>query len=152
MSTSTIPAVIDALLTLVRARPEMAAPVQVFDGFPRRPIDDVDFVAIGGKSEPVADGTQEATALGNRRRDETYAVRVYCSSSRGTADQKVTRDRVFELMAAIESAVRSDVSLGGLVISAQVGGSVTLFETDAETAADGSFAEVSFDITIRARL
>lgn len=152
MSTSTIPAAIDALLALVRARPEMASPVQVFDGFPRRPIDNVDFVAIGGKSEPVADGTQVPGSMGNRRRDETYAIRVYCSSSRGTADQKVTRDRVFDLMAAVETAVRQDVSLGGLVISAQVGGAVTLFQTDAESAADGSFAEVQFDVTIRARI
>lgn len=146
---SSIPAVIDALLAVART----ALPgVEVFDGFPRRPIDNIDFVAVGGKSEPVADGTQDAVVIGNRRRDETYTVRFYCSSSKGTPTQKATRDRVFELMAAVESGVRNDPTLGGLVMSAQVGGRVSLQQTDIDTADAGSFAEVSFDITIRARV
>lgn len=149
---STIPAVIDALLALLRARPELAAPVEVFDGFPRRVIDNLDFVAVGGKSEPVADGTQAAAVLGNRRRDETYTVRVYCSSSRGTQDQKVTRDRAFALMAAAEDAIRADPTLGGRVKSAQVGGRIVLQETDADTAEAGSDAEVSFDVSVEARI
>lgn len=152
MASSTIPAAIDGLLALCRARPELAAPVEVFDGFPRRPIDNLDFVAVGGKAEPVADGTQDAAALGNRRRNETYTIRVYCSSSRGTADQKVTRDRVFALMAAVEKAVRDNVNLGITGVEAQVGGRVALAETDADTTDAGSFAEVSFDITVKARI
>jgi hypothetical protein len=149
---SSIPAVIDAVLAMLRGRAELAAPVEVFDGFPRRPIDNMDFVAIGGKAEPVADGTQDAVVLGNRRRDETYTVRVYCSSSRGTADQKVTRDRAFTLMGVVEDALRTDPTLGGRVMSAQVGGRVALEQTEAETADAGSFAEVSFDVSVRARI
>jgi hypothetical protein len=156
---SSIPAVVDAVLAMLRARPELAAPVEVWDGFPRRAITDIDLVAVGGKDEPTADGTQDAVTLGNRRRDETYTLRVYCSSSRGTgapgplgADQKVTRDRAFALMAAAEAGLRADPTLGGLVISAQVGGRTALQQTDADTAPDGSFAEVSFDVSVRARI
>jgi hypothetical protein len=149
---SSIPGVVDAVLAMLRARPELAAPVEVWDGFPRRPITDLDLVAVGGKDEPTADGTQDAVVLGNRRRDERYTLRVYCSSSRGTADQKVTRDRAFALMAAAEDGLRADSTLGGRVMSAQVGGRIALQQTDADTAADGSFAEVSFDVSIRARI
>jgi hypothetical protein len=150
---STIPAAIDALLAIARARPELAAPVEVWDGYPRREItNDLDLVAFGGQAEPVADGTQEAVTLGNQRRDETYTVRVHCSSSRGGENQKLARDRAFALMAAVEAGVRADPTLGGRVMSAQVGGRIALFQTSEETAHLGSDAEVSFDISIRARI
>jgi hypothetical protein len=151
--TSTIPAAIDALLAMARARPELALPVEVWDGYPRREItNDLDLVAFGGQAEPVADGTQEAVTLGNRRRRETYSVRVYCSSSRGGDDQKATRDRAFALMAAVEAGVRANPSLGLQNVTAQVGGRVALFQTSDETAHLGSDAEVSFDISIEARI
>lgn len=150
MATSTIPAAIDGLLALVQVQKDAAT--KLVDGFPRFAITNVDLIAVGGKTAPVADGRQETAALGNRRREETYDLRVTCSSSRGGTDQKAVRDRAFALMAVVEGAVRADVTLGGAVRVAQVAGSVTLFETDFETSKDGVFAEVSFDVACTARI
>lgn len=152
MATSTIPAAIDGLLTALRASADLAAPVKVVDGYPRFRITNVDLVAVGGKDEPVAAGEQTPAGLGAQSREERYSLTVYCSSSRGGENQKVVRDRAFELMAAVETVLRTDGTLGGAVRFAQVGGDITLLETDADTAGQGVFAEVSFLVDVQARI
>jgi hypothetical protein len=145
-----MPAAIDGLLALIRTGADQN--IRVVDGFPRFAISKTDLIAVGGKPEPTADGRQDAAALGNRRREESYTIRVTCSSSRGGEDQKAVRDRAFDLMAIVENAVRNDVTLGGVVRVAQIAGSISLFQTDFETAADGVFAEVAFDVDVSARI
>lgn len=152
MATSTIPAAIDALLTALRASEDLADPVKVVDGYPRFRITNIDLVSVGGKDEPVASGEQTPAALGGQRREERYSLAVYCSSSRGGEDQKTVRDRAFALMAAVEDVLRADGTLGGVVRFAQVGGGITLLETDADTAPAGVFAEVGFLVDVQARI
>jgi len=149
--TSTMPAAIDGLLALLRARPSLER-VQIVDGYPRFDIVDTAFIAIGGKPEPVAEGAQSSAALGARKREERYTLRVYCSASLGGDDQKAARDQAFSLMAEVEDAVRQDVTLGGAVRVAEVAGSISLSQTDHDTAAFGVFAEVSFDVAVQARI
>lgn len=150
MSTSSIPAAIDGLLTLLRA--QVDAGTQVVDGFPRFTIADTDLIAVGGKPSPTADGSQTAAVLGGRRRDENYTLHVTCSSSRGGDDQKGVRDRVFALLAVVENTVRNNLTLGGAVNTAQVEGGITLSQTDAESAEFGVFAEVTFEIAVWNRI
>jgi hypothetical protein len=153
MSTSTIPAVIDALLAALRARPALQAPdVAVVDGYPSRNLSQTRLITIGGQAEPTVTGDQTVTSLGNRRREEDYAVRVYCSADAGGTDQKGARDRAFGLLAELEETLRDDATLGGIVRYAEVAGSLTLLQTDESTAASGRWAEVSVDVRVRNRI
>lgn len=151
MSTSTIPAALDALLAMARAAAPAA--VKVVDGFPRFAIVNTDLIAVGGKAEPTASGRQTAAALGARRREERYTLRVSCLSARGVGtSQKDVRDIAFTLMGYVETGLRNDPTLGGKVQSAQVDGDLTLFQTEADSADQGTFAEVSFDVSVQARI
>lgn len=150
MATSSIPAAIDGLLTLLRANVDSST--QVVDGFPRFTVTDTDLIAVGGKPAPTAEGTQTAAVLGGRKRDENYVLHVTCSSSRGGEDQKAVRDRAFALLAVLENVVRNDITLGGAVRTAQVEGGITLSQTDVDTAADGVFAEVAAEIAVWNRI
>lgn len=147
-----MPLAVDRLIGLIRASSAGDPSVKVTDGFPRFSVVNTDLIAVGGKAEPTASGEQTTAALGNRRREERYTIRVACSSSRGGDDQKAVRDRAFALMALVETGVRDDPTLGGAVMVAQIAGSIDLIQTDAETAPDGVFAEVSFDVSVQARI
>lgn len=145
---STIPAAIDALLAAVRA--VAPAEVKVVDGFPRFLISNMDLIVVGGQAEPVASGSQspEDHAFG---RAEAYALQVRTTCARGVStDQKTVRDRAFELMSYVDTAVEQDRSLGGVVRLAELGGEIDLFETDATTAKSGTQAEVAFSVVVQA--
>ncbi len=151
MSTSTIPAAIDALLALVRATAD--SNVHVVDGFPRFRLTDVDLIAVGGKPEPTASGEQSAAGIGSGRRAENYTLRVTCSSSRGVGQsQKLVRDRAFALMGYVETGLRRDHSLGGIVLQAEIAGGVELNQSHPETFGDDVVAEVLFDVAVQARI
>lgn len=151
---STIPAAIDGLLAAVQAQLDAAADTatKVIDGFPRKTIVDDDIIAVGGKAEPVGAGTVapiKAAELPTGQRMENYTLAVYCSSSRGkVGPQKPTRDRAFALMGVVDAALSDDVTLGGVVRTAQIEGPVVLLEASAEN--KQAFAEVAFTVAVEA--
>ncbi len=109
-----------------------------------------DIVAIceAGTADPER-GSQEAKTYGtNRSREETTFVSVLISSWRGTSDQQVVSELVFDAMALLENALRSDPTINGAVREADVEG-WSLTETDFSDLADGRYAEIS--VLIRAR-
>lgn len=129
----------------------LPAGAQVVDGFPRFQIADHDLVVVGGKTMPTVVTQQEAVVLGNRRRDETYTIRMSCLSSRGGTNQRDVRDRAFGLMAVVETVVRDDATLRGTVQVAQIGSDIELQQTDADTAELGSYAEIALNVTVKTR-
>lgn len=148
MTASTIPAAIDALLVQLRAVADDS--VRVVDGYPRFALTNMDLIAVGGTREAAATGVQVAEDVAGGRQ-ETYALQIRTSSSRGVGvEQKVVRDRAFELMALVEEALGLDTTLGGTVYLAEVGGDVDLFQTNAETARDGTHAQVNFFVLVQA--
>jgi hypothetical protein len=147
---STIPAAIDALLEQLRT----VAPtdVKVVDGFPRFRLTDTDLIAVGGTAEPTASGDQQPSDVSDGR-SETYALRLRATSSRGIGTaQKVVRDRAFAMMDLVDEALALDTSLGGAVHLAEIGGAEDFFQTDAESAGEGTHAEVAFSVLVQAEV
>lgn len=117
---STVPAVRSYLRSAIVA--QIADPtVQVFDGVESTNVAD-DVVLVAGvqrqssRSAMVGNGQQHAL-------EETYQLEVRVSCFRGGGeDYAPTVDaRAWALIAQVESVVRSDMSLGGLVLTARPG-------------------------------
>jgi len=107
-------AVIDALVTLASTTSAKA----VFDGPALSANMPADFVVIGGTEDPddePSDFTQTWNGLGARGKVETGDVT--CAVIVGTGDEfvKVARDRALSILDEIETLVRADPTLGGVL-------------------------------------
>jgi hypothetical protein len=112
---STIPAALDALVSVARA----ALPdVDVFDGQPAEWLP-ADFVVIGWTMERIAvtaDLTRESAGTDDR---EGYDIACYLNAFSGGTTMKQVRDRVFAMYAALTAELRRDQTLGGIVMRAR---------------------------------
>lgn len=114
-TTSRVPDVIDALVALLAAAPALAG-VKVVDG-PIVTNDSKDAVFVGYDGDPEGEGqavefTQEWAAIGQRAKGETFTVTCAVVVWRGGTKVRPIRVRAFELLAAVEDALRDDPSLG----------------------------------------
>ena len=155
MSTSVVPKIVDALVAQADAA---LASVNVFDGFGTSG-EPGDFLMVGVDdpdglgSTFSADASQSAATMGNpRRRDESGAVTCVALSWNGNTDQKAARDAAFATVAAVETFLRLDPSLGvtaaGLVV-VEMGDNLRLMQNQDESGAE---AAVIFEVRFRARL
>ena len=113
MSTSRIPATIDALVAILTA----ALPdVQVLDGPPNVNLAS-DFLTVGWSpyKDTAVDATQQFVSLGTQRREEDFTVVCYADSYSGDIGASARRARVFQLVGAAETALRADATLGGVL-------------------------------------
>ena len=157
--TSRIPAVIDYLVTTFTAAATLGAatpPVAVYDGpvvtdAPSQlnlwvGMDDPDSeeAPIGAESE------SEWGALGALARNEQITVHCVAEAWSGPTDVAAIRTSAFGIVAAVETLLRADVSLGGTLPSGwcEVTG-LQLRQNNVET---GAVARVSFQINCRARI
>lgn len=120
MSTSRVPAVIDALVGLLE--PAVVVPRLLFDG----PVlegdastDDGDAVYVGWSGDledfTAAELEQEWAGLGALRRNETITIRGCCVRWSGDDDPaaiKLRRDAVATTFGLVETALRGAVDLG----------------------------------------
>lgn len=117
MAISSIPAAIDYLIATVRLLPECAPPVTVHDGFPAGTGNPA--VAIG--VVPNEDGVTASEAvhaqLGAQAEYETFNIPVVISSWVGGGEEamKPARDAAFTIFNAINTAVRADRTLSGVL-------------------------------------
>lgn len=148
MSTSTVPAVLDALVALARAvlTPER---VQVLDGGPHRDTEP-DVVAIGFTGDPgeacVTD-TRTREQLASAPDREQYEVTSLASAWKGhETDAKAVRDRAYEIVNLLAAELERDQRLGGLVNRARL----STGEFAQEQTTKGAVATVRFVITVDA--
>jgi hypothetical protein len=155
MATSTVPALIDALVTNARTS---LPDVDVYDGFGMSD-DPGDFLMIGVEDPDLAQAATSAQAqqapatMGMQRsRDETGSVTCAALSWNGDADPKAARDGAFATVAAVEDMLRLNPSQGlgaeGLFVC-QFGGNLTLSQ---QQDGDGASALVVFTVDFRARI
>lgn len=118
---STVPAAIDALTELARDALATAgldgSPVQVVDGQPRTQTED-DVIAIGFTGDPgeaSVESTRTTEQITTSPDREAYEIVCLASSWRGDEDPKVTRDRVYEFINAINARLMADQTLGRMV-------------------------------------
>ena len=107
-------AVIDALVILADATSTQA----VYDGPVNVTAATTDYVVIGGTEDPDDEPSsfdQTWNGIGQRGKVETGEVT--CAVLVGTGDEgvKVSRDRALAILGEIETAVRADPSLGGVL-------------------------------------
>lgn len=117
MADTRIDAAIDAILAKLRAHASLQSPVMVYDG----PELDAEFaqdsVFVGYDGDPdgefvAASWSQEWAGLGNRAKDEQFAVPCAAVSWSGDDDGKTRRDRAVVLFSAVNNALRADPGCG----------------------------------------
>ncbi len=149
MATSRLGAVLDALVTTLDA----GTAVEVYDGLPVTSSAPADFVIVGGTDDPddnAADLTQEWAGLGKESRNETGSVTCAVISQSGDTVVKTHRDRVLVILGELETAIRADPTLGGVVAAGWL--HVTAGALNQQQNANGSRARVTFTVAYRARV
>jgi len=154
MTTSRVPAAVDALLVILRAAVALAD-VRIEDGPPSVNLSDRDRIHVGW--HPNADAavalTQDFNAAGARTRDEAFEIACYAESRSGSTDMAARRTRVFELVAAVETALRAtDVAPTAPTLNSTVLWSHLTAGDLAQWQSDGANAGLAFTVNCRARI
>ncbi|MFF8953886.1 hypothetical protein ACF09I_34570 [Streptomyces sp. NPDC014940] len=154
MMTSRVPAAVAALLEILRAAPALDG-VRIVDGPESTNGTERDMILVGWQpgAEAAVALTQDFNAAGARTRDEAFDIACYAESRAGDKDMALRRARVFELVGAVEAALRaSDAqpeapTLGGTVLWAHLtAGNLQQLQ------AEGSLAGLAFTVSCRARI
>lgn len=154
MQTSRVPAALAAFLEILRAAPALAN-VRTVDGPESINATDRDVLLIGW--QPGADAavalSQEFNAAGARTRNEDFEIACYAESRRGDKDMALRRNRVFEMVGAVEQALRATddqpeaPTLNGTVLWAHLtAGNLQ------QVQAEGVVAGLAFTVSCRARI
>jgi hypothetical protein len=151
MSTSVIPALIDAL---VEQAGQSLEAVLVFDGM-RVTSDPGDYLMVG-VDDPDADGFAQAAdadqawaGLGAHAKNQTGGVWCVAESRNGDGDPKAARDAAYATVAAVEDLCRVDPTLAVLTGGwASVGGDERL----SQSRVGGASARVAFRVNFQARI
>ncbi|MER5892280.1 hypothetical protein [Streptomyces sp. NPDC001876] len=155
MATSAAPAAVGALLSILRAAPALDG-VHIVDGPPSVNLTDRHRIYVG--YSPGADVSidigQSFAGAGARIRDEDGSIACYAETRAGDKDMALRRDRAFELLAAVEAALRATdaapeaPTLNGTVLwSGLTAGSLVQ-----EQGPNGALAGLSFTVAYRARI
>lgn len=154
MPTSAVPAAVNALLAILRAAPGLAD-VRIVDGPASTNLTELKQLFVGW--QPAAEAAvaleQDFASAGARTRDETFEISCYAETRSGDKDMATQRGRVFDLVAAVETALRATdaaptaPTLNGTVLWAHLTtGNLSQIQ------AEGTVAGLSFTVTCRARI
>lgn len=154
MQTSRVPAAVDALLAILRAAPALAD-VRIVDGQEAVNLTDRDRIHVG--YQPGADAavalTQDFNAAGARTRDEAFEISCYAESRAGDKDMALRRTRVFDLVGAVETALRAT---GAAPTAPTLNGTVLWAHLTTgnlqQAQSEGAIAGLAFTVTCRARI
>lgn len=148
-TTSRIPAVLDALVsTLTAALPA----VTVIDG-PLVRVPDGDYLTVGATPEnDRPTGQQTWIGVGPTKvRGEEIDVPCYCDSYSGSTAVSTRRNAAFAILAAAETSLRADPSLGGVLTVPGIAEISTYSDYQEETE-KGLAVGVVFHITCKTRI
>ncbi|MFD9225382.1 hypothetical protein ACFWDI_36480 [Streptomyces sp. NPDC060064] len=153
-TTSRVPAAVDALLAILRAVPALEA-VHIVDGPPSVNLTERQRIYVGWQPSGEASValTQDFAAAGARTRDEAFEIFCYAESRGGDKDMALQRTRVFELVAAVETALRATdlapeaPTLNGTVLWSHITAGNLTQQQD-----QGALTGLDFTITCRARI
>lgn len=155
MATSAVPAAIDALLAILRAAPGLDG-VLIVDGPPGQNLTERHRIYVGFTpgDGPAAELDQSFAYAGARTRNENATIACYAESRSGDKDWAIRRRKVFDLLGAVETALRAAASapqaptLDGTVLWSEVtAGSLDQIQSDT-----GPVAGLTFTVAYRARI
>jgi len=152
--TSRVPAAVEALLTILRAAPALED-IRIVDGPESVNLTDKHRIHVGW--QPGGDSAvalqQSFNAAGARTRDEAFTIACYAESRSGDKDMAVRRAKVFEIVAAVETALRATndaptaPTLNGTVLWAHLtAGDLSQWQQE------GANAGLNFTVTCQARI
>lgn len=154
MQTSRVPAAVDALLTIVRARPALAD-VSIVDGPASVNLTNRRRIHIGWApgAEQAVELQQEFNSAGARTRDEAFVITCFAESRGGDKDMAFRRNEVFDMVGEIEQALRGTdaaptaPTLNGTVLWAELtAGNLS------QSTSEGANAGLVFSVSCRARI
>lgn len=153
---SRVPDVIDALVTLFTASPNLGD-AKVLDGPPvtDSPLFEAIYVGYDGDPDGGAETAtfeQEWAGLGARAKNETVTVTCAVIAWKGdnnAAARKARRVRAFALLGVVEAIVRADPSLGFPPPTVAAMASGQLFQRQT---ASGFEARIPFQIQVQTRI
>ncbi|RSN64037.1 hypothetical protein DMH12_04505 [Streptomyces sp. WAC 04229] len=154
MATSRVPAAVDALLGILRARPALVD-VEIVDGPPVVNLTALQRIHVGWSAggEAAVSLQQEFNGAGARTRDEAFAITCYAEARSGDKDMAARRSEVFALVGEVEQALRASEespeapTLNGVVLWAHLTAGDLL-----QQQAEGSLAGLAFTVTCQARI
>ncbi|WP_069885275.1 hypothetical protein [Streptomyces luteocolor] len=153
-TTSRVPAAVDALLAILRAEPLLAG-VRIIDGPEATNLTERNVIFVGWQpgGEAAVSLQQEFNAAGARTRDEVFEIACYAETRAGDKDMAARRARVFEMVAAVEQALRATdaapeaPTLNGSVLwSGLTAGSLQ------QAQSEGAICGLAFTVACRARI
>ncbi|WP_371670025.1 hypothetical protein OG985_21730 [Streptomyces sp. NBC_00289] len=154
MLTSRVPAAVDALLAILRARPALED-VAIVDGPSAVNLTQRRRIHIGWQpdAEQAVALEQSFNGAGARTRDEQFVINCYAESRGGDKDMSFRRADAFALIGEVEQALRATneapeaPTLNGTVLWAE------LTTGDLSQSADeGALVRVAFAVACRARI
>lgn len=144
----------DALLLILRAAPALAD-VRIVDGPESVNVTDRHRIHIGWQpgGEAAVDLQQEFASAGARTRDEDFVIACYAESRAGDRDMALRRTRVFELVAAVETALRAtDAAPTAPTLNGTVQWAHLTTGNLQQVQSEGAVAGLAFTISCRARI
>ncbi|MFK0151199.1 hypothetical protein ACIQVK_03840 [Streptomyces sp. NPDC090493] len=154
VTTSRVPAAVDALLAILRAAPGLSD-VAIIDGPATTNLTSLKHLFVGWQSgaDAAVSLEQSFNAAGARTRDEVFSISCYAEARSGDTAMKDRRDEVFEIVGEVETALRATnaaptaPTLNNTVLWAHLtAGDLTQLQ------ADGSLAGLAFTVTCQARI
>jgi hypothetical protein len=151
-TTSRAPAVIDALVAMCEAAAGLEG-VKVHDGpqVTSAPLTSVICIGWDGDEDnsEAVQSQQEWAAIGQKAKDETIQIPCAAIAWTGSTNVKTVRDRAYELVGAVEDALRADPSLGfppPTIVAFAVGNAFQ------EQTASGAQCRVVFTVAVKTRI
>lgn len=153
MSTSRVPDLIDALVTALQASPGLSD-VQVVDGplVTDSAAQEWVFVGYDGDEEGdfvTATAQQEWAGIGAKKKNEDITLTGAVLVQRGSTQVRPCRIRTYEVLAAVESVLRADPSLG---FPTPTVCALTEHAFHQEQTADGIQGRIPFTVTCTTRI
>jgi hypothetical protein len=151
MSTTAFPAVVAGIISQLGASSALTG-VRIFDGVEIDSSYPGDFIAIGHDGTDDGDVSavtirQTYDQIGAKTMFEEGNIDCMLVSWDGSDNVTARRTRAFALMSAVDTAIRSDLSLGGSCLFSGVDQSTTYYrQTNA-----GAAVVVTFSISYKAR-
>ena len=153
MSAPAFSSVLSSVITALRASSSFTN-VRIFDGVEIDQSYPGDAVAVGHDGSLEADEIhagdfrQEYAPIGAKSKMEDGSLNCFLWSWDGASDVSARRARAYALLASCEQAIRSDPSLGGVCLYANLETVTTKYR---QTTA-GAVVMITFVITYRARI
>jgi hypothetical protein len=141
-------------LAILRATPALEE-VRIVDGPEAVNLTDRTRIHVGWSpgAESAVELTQDFNSAGARTRDEAFEIVCYAEARAGDTDMALRRAKVFELVAAVEAALRATdaapeaPTLNGTVLWAHLTTGNLL-----QAQSEGAVAGLAFTVTCRARI